>query len=84
MQHVIDHFLLAGGEIARMADTETQAPEIAAAETIDNVLEAVVAAGAAAQFDLSHARRKIEFVMHNQNVAWCNLVKRGECRYRAA
>src|ERR1035437_3537508 len=48
VQHIIDDFLFARSHVARMADADPQAPEIVAAELLGDVVEPVVAAGAAA------------------------------------
>src|SRR3990172_2723189 len=74
MQHISNNLLLARGGVARMADADPQAPEIVAAEALGNVVEAVMAAGAAAELESYRAWRQIEFIVHDQNLLWLDLV----------
>jgi hypothetical protein len=69
---------------ARMADTQPQAPEIGGAELGLNILQAVVAAVAAALLEADAAGWQIEFVMDDENLGRWNLVKIGQRRHRLA
>src|SRR5262245_8302445 len=62
-QHVIEHFVL----VPRVPDTEPKAPELVA-EMRDEILESVVPARAAAEFQAHDADRQIEIVMRNEHL----------------
>ena len=68
MQHEIDDFLREA-ERARMADAEAQAPEVRRAKAGLDVLEAVVAAVAAALLEADAAGRQVEVVVDDENLA---------------
>jgi hypothetical protein len=65
VQHEIGH-LLRQAEGARVADADAQAPEVRRAELGLDVLQAVVAAVAAALLQADAARRQVEFVVDDQ------------------
>lgn len=65
-----------------MADPDTQSGEIAAAQALGDTAQAVVAAVAASLFEPHRARRQIQFVMDNQDLAQRKLVKTRQRRHR--
>ena len=75
MQYIVDDFLFRS-RITRMPYADPQPPEVPAAQAFRNVLQAIVPAGPAAEFQARHSRREIEFVIHHQNLKRLYLVKR--------
>ena len=75
MQYVIDHCALVSG----VPDAQTQPPVIGRAEMGRDILEAIMPAIAAAQLEFGGAWRQVEFVVDNQNLFRCDLVKAREC-----
>ena len=67
MKNVIRDLLLRKRTLARMADADSEPPEVRRAERGDDVLESVVPGAAAAQLELHGAGLQVELVVRDQD-----------------
>src|SRR5258706_95882 len=70
--------------VAGMADADAQAPVVVRAETLRDVLQAVVAGDAAALLHPRHAGREVDLVVHHQHLFGLDLEEAGHHLHCAA
>jgi hypothetical protein len=80
LEHIVTTSLRSPG----MADADAQPPVILGAQVGGDVLEAVVAAKAAAELEAHLARRDVEFVMHHQHFSRLDAVEVRQRPHRLA